>query len=694
VKFILSLVLVMSVLLNLAPAKAQSVPSQSTATQNVPEENLPLLPLMPWPAAVQVHPGAFVIHSGFGIVFQGYREPRLERAAERFTRMLSRETGIPFSLQTGSEGPRFFIETQRASDPVQQLGEEESYQLEITSDEVHLRAQNPLGILHGLQTFLQLVHGTQQGGFSAPAVVIDDHPRFPWRGLMIDAGRHFMPVDVIKRNLDGMEAVKLNVFHWHLSEDQGFRAQSKHFPLLQQKGSDGHFYTQEQMRSVIEYARDRGIRVVPEFDMPAHTSSWFVGYPNLASGKGPYHIERNWGVFNPTMDPSRDSTYEFLNVFIGEMAALFPDAYFHIGGDECTGKEWDQNPRIQAFMRAHGIKDNAALQAYFTARVQRIVAAHGKIMEGWDEVLQPDTPKDVVIQSWRGQASLADAASRGYRGILSTGYYIDLNLPASEHYLADPIAQETANLTDQQKQNILGGEAAMWSEYVSPENIESRVWPRTAAIAERLWSPKEVRDVTFMYARLALVSRHLDLYGLEHNASYPRMLRQMTRGADTSSLRVLGDIVQPPPRYVRHHLRKYDAFTPLNHLVDAVPPESDTARQFMDLVSTIVSGKATPKDWDKARRSLTLWRDNDAKLEPLISESPQLRELRPVSADLHKVAVAGLEALSYLEQHRPAPTAWREHQLAFLSQAAQPQAVVVDMIAPAVTKLVEATATQ
>jgi hexosaminidase len=670
------------------------MPAQSMAAPNMPEENLPLLPLMPWPASIQVQPGAFVIHSGFGIVFQGYREPRLERAAERFTRMLSRETGIPFSVRAGSEGPRFFIETKGASDPVQQLGEDESYQLEIKPEEVHLRAQNPLGILHGLQTFLQLVHGTREGGFSTPVVVIDDHPRFPWRGLMIDAGRHFMPVDVIKRNLDGMEAVKLNVFHWHLSEDQGFRAESKRFPLLQQKGSDGHYYTQDQMRSVIEYARDRGIRVVPEFDMPAHTSSWFVGYPNLASGKGPYHIERNWGVFNPTMDPTRESTYAFLNTFIGEMAALFPDAYFHIGGDECTGKEWDHNPRIQTFTGAHNLKDNAELQAYFTARVQKIVAAHGKIMEGWDEVLQPDTPKDVVIQSWRGQASLADAASRGYRGLLSTGYYIDLNLPASDHYLADPIAQETANLTDQQKQDILGGEAAMWSEYVSRENIDSRIWPRTAAISERLWSPQSIRDVAFMYARLALVSRHLDLYGLEHNTSYPRMLRQMTGGKDISSLRVLGDVMQPPPRYVRHHLRKYDAFTPLNHLVDAVPPESDTARNFMDLVNVIVSGKATPEDWSKARVWLQLWRDNDAKLQPTLIQSSLTRELSPVSASLRQVSETGLEALSYLEDHRPAPTAWRDHQLTFLVQAAQPQAVVVDMIAPAVTKLVAATAAQ
>jgi hexosaminidase len=662
---------------------------------------------MPWPAKLQAGSGEFVIdpESGehgpaahgnnhvFGIALEGYREPRLDRACERFVRVLSRETGSPLALELTAKQPRFVIETQGASDAVQQLGEDESYHLEVTAREVHLRAQNPLGVLHGLQTFLQLVHSTPQG-FSAPAVTIDDSPRFPWRGLMIDAGRHFMPVDVVKRNLDGMEAVKLNVFHWHLSEDQGFRAESKRFPLLQAKGSDGHYYTQDQIRDVIEYARDRGIRVVPEFDMPAHTTSWFVGYPNLASGKGPYRIERHWGVFDPTMDPTRESTYEFLNSFIGEMTALFPDAYFHIGGDECTGKEWDRNPRIQKFMREHGIKDNAGLQAYFTARVETIVAAHGKIMEGWDEVLQPDTPKQVVIQSWRGQASLAEAASRGYRGLLSTGYYIDINLPASEHYLADPLGKESANLTKEQKKNILGGEATMWSEYVDAENVDSRIWPRTAAIAERLWSPQEVRDVAFMYARLALVSKRLDDYGLEHNSNYPRMLLRMTGGADIGPLRVLGDVMQPPPLYTRRHMREYDSFTPLDHLVDAIPPESDTARHFMNLVDTLVSGRPTPQDWSQAEQWLTLWRDNDQKLQPLLMKSSLTRELRPVSTTLHQVAETGLEALSYLKQNRTAPADWRARQLAFLGQAAQPQAVLIDMVVPAVRKLVAATATQ
>ena len=228
-----------------------------------------VLPLMPVPAQVKPGTGEFIVNNGFGIVLQGFQEPRLERAKLRFLNILSRQTGIPLWREASLNKPQFFIQTKGPSAPIQRLEEDESYHLQITPDEVHLEAANPLGVLHGLQTFLQLVRITPRG-FSVPAVTIDDQPRFPWRGLMLDVGRHFMPLDVVDRTLDGMEAVKLNVFHWHLSEDQGFRVESRRFPLLQEKGSDGLYYTQEEIRGVIEYARDRGIRVVPEFDMPGH----------------------------------------------------------------------------------------------------------------------------------------------------------------------------------------------------------------------------------------------------------------------------------------------------------------------------------------------------------------------------------------------------------------------------------------
>src|SRR6266851_8039978 len=359
-----------------------------------------------------------------------------------------------------------------------------------------------------------------------------------------------------------MAAVKLNVLHWHLSDNQGFRVESKRFPKLHGMGSDGLFYTQDQVRGITAYARDRGIRVVPEFDMPGHSTAWFVGYPDLASAPGPYSVQRKWGVFDPAMDPTRESTYKFLDEFIGEMSGLFPDQFFHIGGDEVNGKQWDANPRIQRFIRVHELKDNAGLQAYFNARVQKLVAKNGKTMEGWDEILRPDLPKSIVIQSWRGQKSLADAAQLGYRGLLSYGYYIDLMNSAGSHYLVDPLADAAANLSSADTQKILGGEACMWAEYVSAENVDSRIWPRTAAIAERLWSPQNVRDTASMYRRLEAVSRNLDHVGLTHHSSYHTMLERLSGGEPLEPLKILADVLYPANLGQRTRTHKYTQQTP------------------------------------------------------------------------------------------------------------------------------------
>jgi hexosaminidase len=647
------------------------------------------LQVMPLPAHSAPGEGQFLIDGSFGIALEGYREPRLVLGEQRFLDTLSRETGIPLWREARLNKASFVIKTAAASEPVEKLKEDESYRLEISPTHVELSAANPLGVLHGLQTFLQLVRPTPQG-FSVPVVTIDDQPRFPWRGLMIDVGRHFMPVEVIERNLDGMEAVKLNVFHWHLSDDQGFRVESKKFPLLQEKGSGGLYYTQNQIGEVVQYARERGIRVVPEFDMPCHTTAWFAGYPQLASGTGPYRPASHWGILDPAMDPTRESTFAFLDQFLGEMTALFPDAYFHVGGDECDGKEWDANPRIQAFMHDHGLKDDAALQLYFSGRLEKLVRAHHKIMEGWDEVLQPDTPTDVAIHSWRGEKALAVAARQGNSTLLSNGYYIDLNQSAAQHYLVDPMSGDAAALTGEQQARILGGEATMWSEYVTPENVDSRIWPRTAAIAERFWSPKQVRDVDSMYQRLAIVSQKLQYYGLQHISFTDIMLERMSGESDPEPLKVLAAVVQPPEGYEREELKEYDTSSPLNRLVDAVAPESETARKFSVLAKLIVERKATAEQWQESRNWLVLWRDNNARLEPSLGRSEITAELIPVSKTLSEAAAMGLKALDDLENHRTASAEALEKNLDLLKTRAKPQAVLVDMVVPSVELLVQA----
>ena len=655
------------------------------------------LNLMPMPASVQMQTGQLVIDPSFSVGITGHSDAQLQRAVERFLDDLRRQTGMPpLDMEvTNAAQAKLLVRREHENKAVQELGEDESYSLEISPGGAKLDAVTTLGIMRGLQTFLQLVQTTSDG-FAAPAITIHDKPRFPWRGLMIDVSRHFIPLDILKRNLDGMAAVKLNVFHWHLSDNQGFRVESKKFPKLTEMGSDGLFYTQDEVRDLIAYAQDRGIRVVPEFDMPGHSTAWFVGYPELASGPGPYQIERKWGVFDPAMNPAEDRTYKFLDSFIGEMANLFPDQYFHIGGDEVNGKEWDANPNIQMFMHAHGLKTNQDLQAYFNTRVQKIVSKHGKIMVGWDEILRPDLPKDIVVQSWRGQDSLAAATRQGYRGILSYGYYLDLMWPASRHYAVDPIGDGAANLTPEEKQRILGGEACMWSEYVSPENIDSRIWPRAAAIAERLWSQQDVTDVSSMYQRLERTSRWLDWLGLTHNSSYEPMLRRIADSNDISALQTFTDVVEPVKDYTREEIATVEAtsLSPLNRVIDAVRPESDTARHFADLVDALMGGHADSKAKQEVRTLLILWRDNQANLQALETQSFLLREIVPLSQDLSAVAATGLQALDYLDRGERAPDAWATQQFALLAEAQKPKAQLLLMIVPSVQKLVEASSGQ
>jgi hexosaminidase len=650
-------------------------------------QSQPQLNLMPMPSSVQTGTGQLLIDQSFSVAATGVHDASLDSGVQTFTAQLSRQTGIPFRSKPGT-APALQIHADHGRDAVQKLGEDESYELTVTDSGAKLTAPTPLGVLHGLQTFLQLVQPSATG-FSIPAVTIKDQPRFPWRGLLIDVSRHFIPIPVLERNLDAMAAVKMNVLHWHLSDDQGFRVESKKFPKLTGMGSDGMFYTQAEIREFIAYAHDRGIRVMPEFDIPGHTHSWYIGYPELASGPGPYTLQGDG--LDPIMDPTQESTYKFLDKFIDEMARLFPEAYFHIGGDEVEGKQWDANPKIQAFIHAHGMKNNQDLQAYFNQRLQKIVTKHHKTMIGWDEILHPDLPKTIVVQSWRGQESLAKAAQQGYSGLLSYGYYLDLMWPASQHYAVDPMSGAAATLSPEEKNRILGGESCQWAEWVTPENIDSHIWPRNAAIAERLWSPQSVTDVDSMYTRLNVLSVQLEWLGLTQRSARNLMLHRMAGQEDISALRVLADVVEPVKGYNRWDDRKgpIDFHAPLNRMIDAVYPESDVARNFGGLVQKFVqSGNKDQGAEAQIKAYLTKWRDNDAKLQPLLSQSFLLQEVTPLSANLSALGVAGLEVLDYLDKSQSAPESWKTQQLAVIENAKKRQADLLLMVAAPVQQLI------
>src|SRR3982750_4109755 len=532
------------------------------------EAPTPQLNLMPVPASVKFHRERLAIDSSFRVATRGHSDARLLGGISRFVKRLEGRTVLTFApgLAPDDQTTPLIIHCEGPGLNIPAVGENESYRIDITRRQALLTAPTVVGALRGLETLLQLLDADRTGYF-LPGVKIQDQPRFPWRGLLIDVARHFETMEVLKRNLDAMAAVKLNVFHWHLTEDQGFRVESKKFPKLHTLGSDGLFYTQGQVREIIAYARDRGIRVMPEFDIPGHSTSWLVAYPELGSAPGPYKIERGAGIFEPALDPTREPTYKFLDTFLGEMAQLFPDEYMHIGGDENEGKQWDRNAEIQAFMKEKGIKDNHALQAYFNQRVLKILQKHHKKMIGWEEILHADLPKDAVIHSWRGPTSLADAAKKGYNGILSAGYYIDLIYPASQHYVADPIPKDSTLTADEMK-HVMGGEATMWGEWVSPDTIDSRIWPRTAAIAERLWSPQNVTDVEDMYRRLSVISRQLEELGLTHEKNYGMLLRRLAGSDDIGPLVTLASIIEPVKEYHRYQLRPQTMLSPLTGLVD------------------------------------------------------------------------------------------------------------------------------
>ena len=644
--------------------------------------------LLPVPQSVRERDSRFVVDSTLRFVITGFRDGRLHRAIDRTISRLEQRTGQPLAHRrdaSSGEGA-VVVEVVRAGGAVQGVDEDEGYVLDISAGGVALRAETVVGAMRGLETLLQLV-SIDSSSFFLPGLTITDAPRFPWRGLLVDASRHFMPVDQIKRTLDGMSMVKLNVLHWHLSDDQGIRVESRRFPKLHLLGSDGLYYTQAQIRDVVAYARDRGIRVVPEFDMPGHSTAWFVGYPQYSAQRAPIAIRREWGGADAIFDPTREATYTFIARFIAEFVPLFPDAYWHIGGDEVEGKHWDSNPRIVAWRKRHGLRDNDALQAHFNKRLSKILAAHGRRMVGWDEVLHPDLPPNTVVQSWRGTQYLADAATRGFSGLLSAPWYLDHIKPAADYYVADPVPLFDG-LTAAQQRLILGGEACMWSEYITAESADSRIWPRLGAVAERLWSPREVTDVGSLYNRLDILAGRLEAMGLRVQSHSARLLRKLAPGLDVTPIESLFTAVQPPSFGQSTNGKMMNQRDPLSRLVDAARPDPPGRWMTERLVRRLALNAADTPARDSLAVLFAAWVNLQPSVARLGALSPTLAQALPVNNALARVASIGLEALGYLGTGaRPQP-GWSEALVTELQQYDKPQETLRVAITAEVRKLV------
>jgi len=648
--------------------------------------------LIPAPAELKVNNNRVAIDQRFSISVNGNADKRIYAEASRFIRRLSSKTGIFLDNQhyvtpqdRNNISSTLLIKIHRPGKL--KLGEDESYSIETGTNQIVVTSTTDLGAIHALETLLQLVSNDEKG-YYFPGLSLHDSPRFAWRGLLLDVVLHFMPVDVVKRNLDGMAAMKMNVLHLHLSNDQGFRVESKIFPRLQQVASDGIYYTQKDIHDIIDYADQRGIRIVPEFVVPAHTTAILTAYPEFASIKRDYKLQRYFGVFDPVMDPTNEKLYPFLEKLFTEMSSLFPDKYFHIGGDENTGKDWESSPHIRSFMKEKGMKKYMDLQTYFNKRLLTIIRKTGKIMMGWDEIFQPGIPKEIVIQSWRGNEDYYKSIKLGYKAILSYGYYIDLIQPASYHYLNDPIP-DSAKLTEKEKNLVLGGEATMWSELVTPATVDSRIWPRTAAIAERLWSSNETKDVDDMYRRLDIASLQLEAVGLRHESYKLPMMRQLTNGMDTKPLEVLVSVLEPLKIYERNEGdTMYTVFSPFTKIADVATPDQKVPRIFNKQVQEFLIQPSAELETNITEK-LIVWKENDAAFKLLLRNSPVLIEARSLSENLSSLASAGLEAIQHLHDHNKVSADWLKEKLAVAIKAKQQGGRCEIQVVDAIQKLIQ-----
>jgi hexosaminidase len=656
--------------------------------------------MMPMPATFQMLEGITTLNSTLAVYMpkdqQRLLQPLLTNSlfAEQFKRL----------SWVDKSNAQLQIKVEILAAQLPYLDMDESYKLTIIDNAVTLNSVNQYGMLRGLASLSQLLFSADQP-LQLANLSITDKPTYAWRGLLFDSARHFLPIKDVKRTLRGLASAKFNVFHWHLTDDQGWRVELNSYPKLHQLASDGLFYTQQQITDIVAYAASLGIRVVPEFDVPGHASSIVLAYPELGSGTTLSKMERHWGVFKPLLDPSNPKVYKFVDDVVAELAGLFPDPYLHIGGDEIDDSDWLANDKIQRYMAQNQLADTDALHAYFNQKVAKILAKYNKKMIGWDEVLHPSLPKNTLVQSWRGHHSLAAIREAGFDGLLSSGFYIDQPQWSSYHYRNHPVPpvkvkvtakvlmgsvdftltrlkgspvtgqidvftaqdkrlqsrvaikgkgqfisrdvqqtgdsfkvtldiwmgpttlsfrlQQTSNIDalvgntpyalvakpnitmtldnlnaqlDQEQQRtqlgqVLGGEATIWSELITTDNIDTRIWPRLYAIGERLWSKTSLTDERDMYTRLAVMDHYAaEKVGLLHQQQFITRLKQASAGllsTSTSNLDALltfSQLIEPAHYYTLHHLAflrdEYHQKVPLDKLVNVLPVESLTLHRF------------------------------------------------------------------------------------------------------------------
>ena len=486
-------------------------------------QQAPRVPVIPYPASVVPLTGRFTIVHTTRIAIADTTNPELRRLAT-FAAQAARVANTP--VVAGAGTIRLVLGS--ASDTAQG-----AYRLTVNSTGMTIAAAAPQGLFYGIQTLRQLV--PPEGERAVAAVEIADRPRFGWRGMHLDVVRHHFPVAFVKRYIDLLARYKLNTFHWHLTDDQGWRIEIKKDPRLTTVGGfrretvvaknfdpfvgdgvpHGGFYTQDEIRDVVAYARERYVTVVPEIEMPGHSLAALAAYPELACTPGPFEVGMRWGVYDDVFCPT-DRTFAFLEDVLTEVIALFPGTYVHVGGDEVTKVAWRQSDSAQAVMRREGLKDEHELQSWFIKRIERFLISKNRRLIGWDEILEGGLAPEATVMSWRGTRGGIEAAQQGHDVIMTPDrpLYFDhyqgdravepmaiggFN-PLEAVYAYEPVP---AVLTPAQTGHILGAQANLWTEYItSTVHVEYMALPRMLALAEVVWSPKAARDWTSFRARL------------------------------------------------------------------------------------------------------------------------------------------------------------------------------------------------
>ena len=540
------------------------------------------------------------------VSYSAARSARMEAAAARFAGTLPAASGgaspsLPIRVHCAALAQRY-----------PSLGVVENYRLNVHSQGVDIEAPSEWGVLHAFTTLTQLAGDDGV----LPLCRVDDGPRYPWRGLLLDVARHFMDVDALRRTIDGMAYCKLNVLHLHLTDDQAFR-----FPSASLAMPDEQQYSAQDLADLVTYAAERGIRLVPEVDMPGHVTALVAAHPHL--GTQAVDPSARFGVHPACLDPTREAVYSAVGQLLGEVAEIFPDAYLHIGGDEVSPRAWRDSEAVAGYLEEQGVLDLAALQARFMNRVGNMMRDLGRIPLGWDEALHPDLAEQFVVQCWRGARQRDLALANGRQVVLSANYYLDLFYPADVHYGFDPEASlqeleaaEDALLEDARLSHVahgmrwtqhwreaqaqgtlggevLGGEACLWSELVTQSLLDVRLWTRLPAVAERLWSPPEQSDTADFYERMdRWLVRLPEAAGIDIAAS---VRSHMADVPVADQWLALVDLLEPVKWYARllgedamrarlsgremPMARPYDANTPLNAIVDGLPPESFVVRE-------------------------------------------------------------------------------------------------------------------